>query len=65
VDTADELLTTELLVNGVFSALDGPKLAALCSCLVEVSKGGGGGGGGVLVVLVLLCCCWYQAGPEW
>ena len=62
VDTADELLTTELLVNGVFSALDGPKLAALCSCLVEVSRGGGVG---VLEVLVLLSCCWYEAGPEW
>jgi ATP-dependent RNA helicase DOB1 len=38
VDTADELLATELMFNGVFAALDVHQLAALVSCLVPVEK---------------------------
>jgi len=38
IDTADELLTAELLLNGVFNALDAHQLVALVSCLVPVDK---------------------------
>ncbi len=38
IDTADELLTAELLLNGVFTALDAHQLVALVSCLVPVDK---------------------------
>jgi len=38
IDTADELLTTELLFNGAFSELEPPQMAALMSCLVPVEK---------------------------
>ena len=38
IDTADELLTSELLLNGVFNALDVHQLVALVSCLVPVEK---------------------------
>ncbi|KAK9838518.1 hypothetical protein WJX81_004706 [Elliptochloris bilobata] len=36
IDTADELLTSELLLNGVFNSLDVHQLVALVSCLVPV-----------------------------
>jgi ATP-dependent RNA helicase DOB1 len=38
VDTADELLVTELMFNGVFRGLDHHQLVALCSCFVPVEK---------------------------
>jgi len=38
IDTADELLTTELMFNGVFNGLDKHQLVALASCLVPVEK---------------------------
>mmetsp|Transcript_27289 Transcript_27289/g.68718 ORF Transcript_27289/g.68718 Transcript_27289/m.68718 type:complete len:177 (+) Transcript_27289:320-850(+) len=38
IDTADELLTTELMFNGVFNNLDKHQLVALVSCLVPVDK---------------------------
>ena len=38
LDTADELLTTELMFNGVFGGLDKHQLVALVSCLVPVEK---------------------------
>ncbi|GBF91342.1 hypothetical protein Rsub_03662 [Raphidocelis subcapitata] len=38
IDAADELLTAELMMNGVFSHLDKHRLAALVSCLVPVEK---------------------------
>lgn len=60
LDTADELLTTELMFNGVFGGLDRHQLVALVSCLVPVEKsqvgadpgvqGFVGGGGGSMVV---------------
>ena len=38
VDTADELLTVELMFNGTFNGLDVHQLVALVSCLVPVEK---------------------------
>ena len=38
VDTADELLVTELMFNGAFRGLDHHQLVALCSCFVPVEK---------------------------
>ena len=38
IDTSDELLTTELMFNGVFNGLDKHQLVALVSCLVPVEK---------------------------
>ncbi|KAG2486102.1 hypothetical protein HYH03_015197 [Edaphochlamys debaryana] len=38
IDTADELLASELLLNGTFSGLDHAQLVALASCLVPVEK---------------------------
>ena len=38
IDTADELLTAELLLNGVFNSLDMHQLVALVSCLIPVDK---------------------------
>ena len=38
IDTADELLATELLLNGVFSELDEHLLAALASTLIPQEK---------------------------
>ena len=38
IDTADELLVTELMFNGVFRGLDHHQLVALCSCFVPVEK---------------------------
>lgn len=38
ISTADELLTTELMFNGVFNSLDKHQLVALVSCLVPVEK---------------------------
>lgn len=35
VDTADELLTAEMMFNGTFGALDKHQLAALVSCLIQ------------------------------
>jgi ATP-dependent RNA helicase DOB1 len=34
IDTADELLVTELMFNGVFGSLAPPVIAAVCSCFV-------------------------------
>ena len=38
IDTADELVTTELMFNGVFAELDVHQLVALVACLVPVEK---------------------------
>ena len=38
IDTADELLVTELMFNGVFRRVDHHQLVALCSCFVPVEK---------------------------
>ena len=38
LDTADELLTTELMFNGVFSNLDKHELVALCACLIPLGE---------------------------
>ena len=38
IDTADELLTTEMMFNGTFSGLDKHQLVALVSCLVPGEK---------------------------
>ena len=38
ISTGDELLTTELMFNGVFNSLDRHQLVALISCLVPVEK---------------------------
>lgn len=38
IDTADELVTTELLFSGVLKNLEIPKMLALISCLVPVER---------------------------
>lgn len=38
ISTGDELLTTELMFNGVFNSLDKHQLVALISCLVPTEK---------------------------
>ena len=38
IDTADELLATELMFNGTFNSLDKHQLVALVSTLVPVEK---------------------------
>jgi ATP-dependent RNA helicase DOB1 len=38
IDTADELLVTELMFNGCFTRLDASQLVALCSMFVPVEK---------------------------
>ncbi len=38
IDAADELLTTELMFNGVFSKLDKHQVVALASCLVPLGE---------------------------
>lgn len=38
ISTGDELLTTELMLNGVFNSLDKHQLVAVISCLVPVEK---------------------------
>ena len=38
VDTADELLVTELMFDGTFRDLGVPELAALCACMIPVDK---------------------------
>lgn len=38
IDTADELLTTEMMFNGTFNGLDKHQLVALVSCLVPGEK---------------------------
>jgi ATP-dependent RNA helicase DOB1 len=38
IDTADELLVTELMFNGVFRKLDHHQLCALCSMFIPVEK---------------------------
>ena len=38
INTADELLATELMMNGTFNALDKHQLVAMVSCLVQVEK---------------------------
>ena len=38
ISTGDELLTTELMFNGVFNSLDKHQLVSLISCLVPVEK---------------------------
>jgi len=42
INTADELLTTELIFNGVFKNLTSGQCAALLSCLVFSEKGAEG-----------------------
>ncbi len=37
-DAADELLTTELMFNGVFTSLDKHQLVALASCLIPLGE---------------------------
>lgn len=38
INTSDELLTTELMMDGTLNSLDPHSLAALCSCLIQVEK---------------------------
>lgn len=38
IDTADELLTTELMFDGTFNSLDKHQLVALVSCLIPAEK---------------------------
>ena len=38
IDTTDELLTTELMFNGVFSALDKHQMVALAACLIPLGE---------------------------
>lgn len=38
IDTADELMTTELMFNAVWQGLETPQLVALLSCLVPCSE---------------------------
>lgn len=38
IDSADELLTTELMFDGTFNKLDKHQLVSLVSCLVPVEK---------------------------
>ena len=38
IDAADELLTTELMFNGVFSKLDKHQIVALASCLIPLGE---------------------------
>ncbi len=45
VNTADELVVTELIFNGAFNELEPPQVAALLSCLVFTERGEGTGEG--------------------
>jgi ATP-dependent RNA helicase DOB1 len=45
VNTADELVVTELIFNGAFNDLEPPQVAALLSCLVFTERGEGTGEG--------------------
>jgi superfamily II RNA helicase len=38
IDTADELLVTELMFNGVFIKLDAHQIAAVASCFMQMEK---------------------------
>ena len=38
IDAADELLTVELMFNGVFSKLDKHQVVALASCLIPLGE---------------------------
>lgn len=38
IDTADELMSAELMFNAVWTSLDTPQLVALLSCLVECKE---------------------------
>lgn len=38
IDTADELMVTELLFNAVWKTLDTPQLVALLSCMVPCKE---------------------------
>lgn len=38
IDTADELLVTELMFDNTFAALSVPQLVSLLSCLISVEK---------------------------
>ena len=38
IDTADELMSAELMFNAVWQTLDTPQLVALLSCLVECKE---------------------------
>jgi superfamily II RNA helicase len=42
IDTADELMTTELMFNAVWKQLSTPQLVALLSCLVPCNEKDGG-----------------------
>jgi superfamily II RNA helicase len=46
ISTADELVVTELMFNGVFGDLSPPQIVALLSALMNTEKSSGGGGGG-------------------
>ena len=38
IDTADELMVTELMFNAVWKTLDTPQLVALLSCMVPCKE---------------------------
>lgn len=57
IDTADELLTTELMFNGTFNNLDKHQLVALVSCLVPVEKSNVSIGISAYYLLGATCCC--------
>lgn len=38
INTADELLAAELMLNGTFNSLDKHQLVAMVSCLIQVEK---------------------------
>lgn len=38
IDTADELLVTELMFNGVFTRLDAHQIVAVASCFMQMEK---------------------------
>lgn len=38
IDAADELLTVELMFNGVFSSLDKHQIVSLASCLIPLGE---------------------------
>ena len=46
ISTADELVVTELMFNGVFGDLTPPQIVALLSALINTEKSSGGAGGG-------------------
>jgi hypothetical protein len=53
IDTADELMTTELMFNAVWKQLSVPQLVALLSCLVQCNEKDESVGRNVLLPLSL------------